>query len=180
MSEGGVVWLTGLSGAGKSTIACALHEALTREGVRADLLDGDEVREQLSRELGFSKEDRDENVRRIAYVARVLARNGVVAIVAAISPYREARALARGGVERFVEVHVDCPLDELVRRDPKALYARALRGEIPRFTGVTDPYEPPREPELRLDTSRLGVEECVRAVLAALRTERAADAARLA
>lgn len=181
MSGGAVVWFTGLSGAGKSTIAAALRDALIREGVRSELLDGDEVREHLSRGLGFGKEDRDENVRRIAYVARLLARNGVVAIVSAISPYLEARALARRGVERFVEVHVDCPLDELRRRDPKGLYARALRGEIADFTGVSAPYEAPLQPELRLDTSRVGVQDCVGAVLAALGAERtAAGAGRLA
>lgn len=175
--SGAVVWLTGLPGAGKSTIAQALHEALARAGARVELLDGDDAREHLWRDLGFGKADRDEHVRRLAYVARMLARNGVIAIVAAISPYRAARAAARDGVERFIEVHVDCPPDELARRDPKELYARARRGEISGFTGISDPYEPPLAPGLRLDTSRSSVGECVAAVRAALDRRPAADGA---
>src|SRR5438093_7461413 len=141
MSHGFVVWFTGLSGAGKSTIANALRSELTRRGRHSELLDGDEVRTHLSKGLGFSKDDRDTNIRRIGYVARLITRSGGVAITAAISPYRATRDEARGQIGSFVEVFVRCPLPELVQRDTKGLYAKALRGEIPQFTGVSDPYE---------------------------------------
>ncbi len=154
--RGTIVWLTGLSGAGKSTIARALKERLASRPV--DVLDADEVRPHLSRGLGFSKEDRDANVERIGFVARALARNGVVAVVAAISPYRDARGLVRRLAQNdrvdFIEVHVDAPLNTLVARDPKGLYRRALSGELAQFTGVSDPYEAPLEPELRVPTDR--------------------------
>jgi adenylylsulfate kinase len=152
--RGFVVWLTGLSGAGKSTIATALAPELAAAGRRVELLDGDVVRTHLSRGLGFSREDRDLNVARIAFVAHLLARNGVAVIVAAVSPYRQARADARATIGDFVEVHVAPPLEACVERDTKGLYAKALAGEIPQFTGVSDPYEPPDAPELALDTSR--------------------------
>jgi ATP sulfurylase/adenylyl-sulfate kinase len=155
MSKGFVVWFTGLSGAGKSTIANALKEELGRRGRHVELLDGDEVRTHLSKGLGFSKEDRDTNIRRIGYVARLVARSGGVAITAAISPYRgvrdEVRAETAAG---FVEVFVRCPLDTLVERDVKGLYKKALAGEIANFTGVSDPYEEPLHPEVVCDTSR--------------------------
>ncbi len=151
---GFVVWLTGLSGAGKSTLANLLADHLGGLGVDCQVLDGDEVRMNLSRDLGFSREDRDTNIRRIAYVAGLLSQHGVAAIVAAISPYTEAREGAREAVKRFVEVHVDCTLDELVRRDPKGLYGRALAGGISHFTGVSDPYEAPECPEVYVDSRR--------------------------
>src|SRR4029077_13419593 len=144
MAEQGVtVWFTGLSGAGKSTISTALAEELRRRGRPVEILDGDVVRENLSKGLGFSREDRDTNIRRIGFVAELLTRHGVVVLVAAISPYRETRDEVRARIGHFVEVHVDCPLDELVQRDVKGLYKRALAGEIDNFTGVSDPYEPP-------------------------------------
>jgi adenylylsulfate kinase len=153
MEQRGVtIWLTGLSGAGKSTLARGLATALRERGRRVEVLDGDEVREHLSKGLGFTREDRDTNIRRIAFVAKLLTRNGVAVITAAISPYREARAEARRQVSDFVEVYVRCSLDELVRRDVKGLYARALRGEIDNFTGVSDPYEEPVTPEVLVDT----------------------------
>ncbi len=168
-AAGFVVWFTGLSGAGKSTIAQALAPILRDAGLRVEVLDGDEVRQHLSKGLGFSKEDRDINVRRIGYVAKLLARNGVAVLVAAVSPYRDTRAEVRGWAKDFIEVHVSCPLDELVRRDPKGLYAKAVRGEIANFTGVSDPYEAPDRPEVLVSTDREGVEESVAKVLNALR-----------
>jgi adenylyl-sulfate kinase len=142
-----------LSGAGKSTIAARVAEELRSRGRHVELLDGDEVREHLSKGLGFSKEDRDTNIRRIGFVASLLARNEVIAITAAISPYRSVRDEVRGWIEHFVEIHVATPLEECESRDVKGLYAKARSGEIPEFTGVSDPYEPPANPELRLDTT---------------------------
>jgi 3'-phosphoadenosine 5'-phosphosulfate synthase len=154
MSKGFVVWFTGLSGAGKSTLAELLRAELALRGRRAEVLDGDEVRTHLSKGLGFSKEDRDTNIRRIGYVARLLARNGGVAISAAISPYREVRDEVRAQAQAFVEVYVRCSLEELTRRDVKGLYKKALAGEISNFTGVSDPYEPPLDPEVIVDSER--------------------------
>ncbi|MEX0763196.1 MAG: adenylyl-sulfate kinase [Dehalococcoidia bacterium] len=151
-SKGFVVWLTGLSGAGKSTLARSIEEPLLQAGMRVEVLDGDQVRQNLSRGLGFSREDRDINIRRIGYVARLLARNDVAVIVAAISPYREVRDEIRASVKDFVEVYVKCSVEELIRRDTKGLYEKALRGEIKNFTGVSDPYEPPIDPEVTVDT----------------------------
>lgn len=168
LSDGFVLWLTGLSGAGKSTIAGLLETALRRRGRKVELLDGDEVRTHLSKGLGFSREDRDTNVKRIAYVAALLARNDVIAITAAISPYRDARDWARRQSSRFVEVFVECPLDVCVERDVKGLYARALAGEIPQFTGVSDPYEPPERPEIVVDTSAQTPEQSAQHILSQL------------
>jgi adenylyl-sulfate kinase len=150
--EGFCLWFTGLSGAGKSTIANIVVEELRARGQRVELLDGDEVRENLSAGLGFSKQDRDTNIRRIGWVAKVLARNGVVAVTAAISPYRALRDEMRSQIHNFVEVHVATSLEDCEARDVKGLYAKARAGEIPEFTGVSDPYEPPLSPEVRLDT----------------------------
>lgn len=170
--DGFIVWFTGMSGAGKSTLATALRRRLENER-RVEILDGDEVRTELCRGLGYSREDRDENVRRIGYVSRVLARNGVVAIAAAISPYRAARQEVRQLAERegipFIEVHVHAELDALVQRDVKGLYRRALAGEIPNFTGVSDPYEPPSEPEVTVRTDRETVDESLARILDVLR-----------
>jgi adenylyl-sulfate kinase len=158
--QGFTLWFTGLSGAGKSTLAEAVRDVILARGGRVEVLDGDEVRTNLSKGLGFSKEDRDTNIRRIGYVARLLSRNGVVAITAAISPYRDVRAEVRSAHEApFVEAFVECPIDELVRRDKKGLYAKALRGEIKNFTGVSDPYEPPASAEVHLHSDRERVEE---------------------
>jgi 3'-phosphoadenosine 5'-phosphosulfate synthase len=166
--SGFVVWLTGLSGAGKSTIAERLQTELAALGRRPEVLDGDEVRTNLSKGLGFSKEDRDTNVRRIGYVAGLLARNGAAVITAAISPYRAVRDEVRAATPGFVEVHVKCSLDELQRRDVKGLYRKALAGEIANFTGVSDPYEPPLRPEVVVDTERESAEESVQAILKTL------------
>jgi adenylylsulfate kinase len=174
--KGFTVWFTGLSGAGKSTLAEALRDVLRNRGRLVEVLDGDEVRTNLSKGLGFSKEDRDTNIRRIGYVARLLARNGVAAITAAISPYAAVRDEVRREHEvRFVEVYVECPIDELVRRDRKGLYARALKGEIANFTGVSDPYEPPVAPEIAVHTGREGVQESLSAIVTWLENERLID-----
>ena len=157
--KGFTLWFTGLSGAGKSTLANAVSARLRARGRRVEILDGDEVRMNLSKGLGFSKEDRDTNIRRIGYVAHLLSRNGVVAITAAISPYASVRDEVRRAHERFFEVFVKCSLDELVRRDVKGLYEKALRGEIKNFTGVSDPYEPPPSAEITVRTDRESVEE---------------------
>jgi adenylyl-sulfate kinase len=146
------VWLTGLSGAGKSTIANALSAKLRAHGLRTEVLDGDEVRENLSKGLGFSREDRDTNIRRIAYVAKLLTRNGVIVISAAISPYRAAREAAREFIGDFLEVYVNATLPACIERDVKGLYQRAIAGELPSFTGISDPYEEPRYPDLELNT----------------------------
>ncbi len=146
------MWFTGLSGAGKSTVANIVVEELRTRGRKVELLDGDEVREHLSKGLGFSKADRDENIRRIGWVAAVLARNGVVSVTAAISPYRAVRDEVREWIEHFVEIHVATSLEDCEERDVKGLYARARAGEIPEFTGISDPYEPPEHAEITLDT----------------------------
>ncbi len=174
--QGRALWLTGLSGAGKSTIAERVAAEVRRQGRRVEVLDGDAIRENLSKGLGFSREDRDTNIRRIGFVAELLARNGVVVIVAAISPYRAVRDELRGRIDGFVEVHVHCPLAELVRRDVKGLYRRALAGEIANFTGVSDPYEAPLAPEVVVDTGVETVDESVGRVLAALERPAAAAA----
>lgn len=168
MARGFVVWLTGLPGAGKSTIARRLAVELSAMGCRPEMLDGDEVRTTLSKGLGFSKEDRDTNIRRIGYVSRLLARHGAAVLVAAVSPYREVRDEVRAATPGFVEVHVHCSIDELVRRDVKGLYSRALAGDLPNFTGVSDPYEAPLHPDVRLDTERQTVDESVQSVLRTL------------
>lgn len=157
--QGFAVWLTGLSGAGKSTLAEHLAERLRRQGARVELLDGDAVRTNLSQGLGFSREDRDTNIRRIGFVAHLLARNGVIAIVAAISPYREVREEVKRRIGCFVEVHVDCAIDVLTLRDTKGLYKRALAGEIANFTGISDPYEPPMNPSVVVHSDRESIEE---------------------
>jgi adenylylsulfate kinase len=168
MSEGFTLWLTGLPGSGKSTMAHLAAEELRRRGHRVEILDGDEVRTHLSKDLGFSKPDRDANIRRIGYVCKLLSRNGVIAITAAISPYRETRDEVRREHERFVEVYVKCSLEKLVERDVKGLYAKALSGEIPFFTGVSDPYEEPLNPELVIESDREQAEASLMRLLSTL------------
>ena len=168
-SKGQVIWLTGLSGAGKTTLARALRSELTALGYRVETLDGDEVRENLSRGLTFSKEDRETNVRRIGFVARLLARNGVIVLASAISPYRQSRDDVRRSVEsdgaQFIEVFVGCPLPVLIERDVKGLYKKALAGEIENFTGISDPYEAPLAPDVVIDSSVESVEESAALIL---------------
>jgi adenylyl-sulfate kinase len=171
VDNGFVLWLTGLSGAGKSTIAGAVAPRLLERGHRIEVLDGDEVRTNLCQGLGFSREDRDTNIARIGYVAGKLAKHGVAVVVAAISPYSEARDKVRASVQRFVEVHVAAPVSTCAERDTKGLYARAMAGEIRNFTGVNDPYEEPASPEITLHTERETVEESVATVLAWLEAE---------
>jgi adenylyl-sulfate kinase len=172
VSQGFTLWFTGLSGAGKTTLTNALVPQLRARGVRVEVLDGDEVRANLSKGLGFSKEDRDTNIRRIGYVSRLLARNGVGVIAAAISPYREIRDEVRGAIEadgaKFVEVFVKASLDTLIARDVKGLYKKALAGEIKQFTGISDPYEEPLNPELIVESDRETVEESAAKILAKL------------
>jgi adenylylsulfate kinase len=168
--KGFTLWLTGLSGAGKSTLASAVAERLRAEGAAVEVLDGDEVREHLSKGLGFSREDRDINVRRIAYVAKLLCRNGVAVITAAISPYRATREEARREIgDGFIEVYVNASLEECIRRDVKGLYGKAMAGAISSFTGVSDPYEPPTNPDVEVNTERETLEESVEKVLDTLR-----------
>jgi sulfate adenylyltransferase/3'-phosphoadenosine 5'-phosphosulfate synthase len=169
MEKGFTLWFTGMSGAGKSTIAEAITPRLKALGKQVEILDGDEVRTNLSKGLGFSKEDRDTNIRRIGYVAQLLTRNGAVVITAAISPYRAIRDEVRSRIGAFVEVYAKCPLEALIARDVKGLYKKALAGEIKEFTGVSDPYEEPLHPEVVVETDRETVEESVNKILARLR-----------
>ena len=164
MHKGCTVWFTGLSGTGKSTVSALLHGRLCAAGAKVELLDGDVVRTHLSKGLGFTREDRDENIRRIGFVCELLSRNGVIAIAAAISPYREVRQSVRARIPNFVEVFMECPLEILIERDVKGLYKKALAGEIEHFTGVSDPYEPPESPELAVDSSQESAEESVNRV----------------
>jgi len=168
MHKGFTLWFTGMSGAGKSTISRALELRLRERGARVEVLDGDVVRTHLSKGLGFSKDDRDENIRRIGFVCELLSRNGVIAIAAAISPYRTVREEVRARIPNFVEVFVECPIEVLAERDVKGLYKRALAGEIPNFTGVSDPYEAPVNPEVTVNSSTESPEESAERIWATL------------
>ena len=167
--EGFTLWFTGLSGAGKSTISDIIERALRERGLRVEVLDGDVVRTHLSKDLGFSKEDRDENIRRIGYICQYFTATGRVPIAAFISPYRAVRDEVRSKIGRFVEVYVEAPLETLVERDVKGLYKKALAGEIKGFTGIDDPYEPPLDPELVIHTDQETPEASAERILAALR-----------
>jgi adenylyl-sulfate kinase len=166
--QGFTLWFTGLSGAGKSTISSMLERRLRAAGAKVEVLDGDVVRTHLSKGLGFGKEDRDENVRRIGFVCELLSRHGVISMAAAISPYRAVRDELRARIPNFVEVYVECPIEVLAERDVKGLYKRALAGEIPNFTGVTDPYEPPLAPEVTVNSSKETPEQSVELIWATL------------
>ena len=163
--KGFTLWFTGLSGAGKTTLAREVEKALRARGMKVEVLDGDVVRQNLSKGLGFSKEDRDTNIRRIGFVCNLLSRNNVVAIAAAISPYRAVRDEVRAQTANFVEVYVECPLETLIDRDVKGLYRKALAGEIKNFTGIDDPYEAPLRPEVAVNTAAESVEESVAKIL---------------
>ncbi len=168
LSKGFTVWFTGLSGSGKTTAARLLERRLLGVDSRVEVLDGDVVRTHLSKDLGYSKEDRDENIQRIGFVCELLSRNGVIAIAAAISPYRAAREDLRTRIPNFVEVYMHCPLEVLIERDVKGLYKKALAGEIPHFTGINDPYEPPSTPELTIHSDRETPEESLERIWNAL------------
>lgn len=171
--KGFCLWFTGLSGAGKSTLSVPVATRLRDARLRVEVLDGDEVRTHLSKGLGFSKEDRDTNIRRIGFVAELLAKNGVVAITAAISPYRDVRDEVRGKITRhgagFCEVYVECPIDVLSERDVKGLYKKAIAGELKNFTGVSDPYEPPTNPDVVVRSDKESVDESVEKIVATLK-----------
>ena len=160
--KGFTIWFTGLSGSGKTTLSKRLESELRRRGIlKIELLDGDVIRTHLSKGLGFSKEDRDANIKRIGFVCKLLSRNGVVAIAAAISPYREIRDVNRKEIGEFVEVYCKCPLEVCIRRDVKGLYRKALAGEIRNYTGVDDPYEEPLKPDVTLETDQETSEQSV-------------------
>jgi len=166
--KGVTVWFTGLSGAGKTTISQQVQAKLREQGYKLEVLDGDIVRTNLTKGLGFSKEDRDENIRRIGFVSHLLTRNGVIVIVSAISPYREVREEVRAKIGDFVEVFVNAPLNVCEDRDVKGLYKKARSGEIKMFTGISDPYEPPNNPEIECRTDLEELDESVNKVLAGL------------
>ena len=168
IEQGFTLWFTGLSGSGKSTLAQTMEVELRERGLRVEVLDGDVVRTRISKGLGFSREDRDTNILRIGFVCNLLSRNGVVAIAAAISPYRETRNEVRRMIGHFIEVYVSCPFDECVRRDVKGLYAQAMAGEVTNFTGVSDPYEEPWEPEIVVETDKETPDESARKILSTL------------
>lgn len=163
--KGFTVWFTGLPCSGKSTLARLLEKEIKKRGRFVEVMDGDEVRKFLTKDLGFSKKDRDENIRRIYYVCKLLSRNGVVAISAAISPYKEIRDEARGEIKDFVEVYVKCPVETCAERDVKGMYKKAFAGEIKNFTGVSDPYEPPENPEVVVETDRETPEESLEKII---------------
>lgn len=162
------IWFTGLSGSGKSTLARALASRLRSLSISYEILDGDEIRKQICSDLGFSRRDRNENIRRIGYITRLLNRHNVVSIVAAISPYEEMREDVRRRSARFLQVHVDCPLETLIQRDTKGFYRLALAGEMAQFSGISDIYESPVSPDLYLDTGELTREQCLALIITKL------------
>ena len=166
MKTGAVIWMTGLSGSGKTTIAKQVEEVMKAQDRPLAILDGDEVRRDLSSDLGFSAEDREKHNRRVIFVAKILARNGVNVVIPLISPYRKVREFAREQLPNFSEIWVRAPLAECIKRDPKGLYAKALRGEITNMTGLQDPYEEPLKPEMTIDTDKLPLAQCVSKVVA--------------
>jgi adenylyl-sulfate kinase len=163
--EGFTLWFTGLPCSGKSAVGDRVAEILKDKGLRVERLDGDVVRQDLTRDLGFSKKDRDENIRRVTFVAKLLSRNGVAVLTSFISPYREMRDRARRETANFVEIYAKCPLEVCIQRDVKGMYQKALRGEIKEFTGVSDPYEEPLNAEIVLETDKETVDESVQKVL---------------
>ena len=163
--KGFTLWFTGLPCSGKSAVADKVADILRSRGMRVERLDGDIVRQDLTRDLGFSRKDRDENIRRVTFVAKLLTRNGVAVLTSFISPYREVRARSRQEIGDFIEVYAKCSLDECMRRDVKGMYEKAIRGEIKEFTGISDPYEEPENPEILLETDKETLEESVGNVL---------------
>ena len=165
MNAGCTLWFTGLSGSGKSTLSQLVASRLRALGANVEVLDGDITRALLCQGLGFSREDREENIRRIGFVCELLSRNGVIAIAAAISPYRSSRDELRKRIPNFIEIHMSCPVEVLIKRDVKGLYKKALAGEIKQFTGISDPYESPIAPELSIDSSSESIESSVAKIL---------------
>jgi adenylyl-sulfate kinase len=166
--KGFTLWFTGLSGSGKTTIAKPVEQELRNRGLKVERLDGDIVRQSLTRDLGFSKEDRNKNIERVTFVAKLLTRNGVAVLCSFISPYRERRAKSRQEIGEFIEVYVECSVEECARRDVKGMYAKAFAGEIKEFTGVSDPYEPPENPEIVCYTAQETLEESAAKIIAYL------------
>lgn len=166
MVQGFVIWLTGLPSSGKTTLALSLASSYREQGLQVEVLDGDELRQGLSADLGFTARDRHEHAKRVVFISEMLARNGIVVIVPLISPYRQTRDFARSQLKHFVEVYVKCPVEECIRRDVKGLYAKAFKGEISQFTGVSDPYEEPESAEVTVETNVLSVDQCCHRILA--------------
>jgi len=168
LDKGFVVWFTGLPGSGKTTLARGVAEKLREKGFRVEVIDGDWARKTISIGAGFTREERRVHLHRIAWVARLLARNGVIVLCSFVSPYRDVRKMVKEIIEEevpFVEVYVQCPLEECIRRDPKGLYKKALRGEIKHFTGISDPYEPPENPDIIVDTVNHTVDENINKIM---------------
>lgn len=165
---GYVLWMTGLSGAGKTTIALLLEKELQSRGCKFERLDGDVVRESLTRDLGFSKEDRDKNIERVSFVAKLLSRNGVGCVCSFISPYQAVRDMVRANTTNFMEVFIDAPLQVVMDRDVKGLYQKAIAGQIPNFTGISDPFEAPANPEIHIHTDQETPEESAQRILSYL------------
>lgn len=163
--KGFTIWFTGLSGSGKGTIAQIVYSKLREEGYKVEILDGDVIRTNLSKGLGFSKEGRDENIKRVGFVCDLLTRNGIIAIAVCISPYREAREINRRRIGDFVEVYTKCSLKECIRRDPKGNYKKALAGEIKNYTGIDDPYQEPENPQVVVQTDKETPQECAQKIL---------------
>lgn len=172
MTKGFTIWLTGYSGAGKTTISVGLLEKLTNKDIRCDVLDGDVIRDNISSDLGFSKEDRCTNISRIGFIAELLSRNGVCVIVSAVSPYRDARDHVRKKIDNFIEVYVNCSIEECERRDTKGLYKKAKNNELNNFTGINDPYEAPLNPEIICYTDVEEIEESVTKILTYLESHK--------
>lgn len=166
--KGFTLWLTGLPCSGKSTLAKAVEETLLERGLPVEVFDGDEIRTNLTKGLGFSREDRDTNIRRVGYVCDLLTRNGVISIAAVISPYQSIRDEVRQSIGRFVEIFVDAPIEKLIERDVKGMYKKAIAGEIKNFTGIDDPYETPEKPEVHLHTDKESVEESTDKIIKSL------------
>jgi len=169
-NKGVAIWLTGLSGSGKTTISIPLLEKLKKMGYKVQILDGDVVRQKLTKDLGFSKEDRDKNIERVTFVAQQLVNHGVIVVCAFISPYISERLYARNEIDSFIEVFVKCPLEVCEKRDVKGLYAKARAGEIKNFTGIDDPYEEPKNPEIIANTSISSIDEEVDLIVNYLKT----------
>jgi len=173
LDKGFVVWFTGLPGSGKTTLARGIAEKLKKKGFRVEVIDGDWARKTISLGAGFTREERRIHLHRIAWVARLLARNGVIVLCSFVSPYRDVRRMIREIIEEeapFIEIYVQCPLEECIRRDPKGLYKKALRGEIKHFTGISDPYEPPENPDMIVNTVLHGVQENIEKIMSYIST----------